>query len=323
MMPVTKSSSSPWAACSNSDAFVKPTCSSSGALSLRAFRRLPTHKVAARAAATPCPMASVRDRWRTSRARLKSNVSPAMPAAGSNQPARVNDPASHVCGPGSRRCWISADRLKGRVRLSPLEQIGVPPIRDHDERQQVCQLRDLTEGGGVRLVGQGQLQEADDLPALRHRSQHEPRVGRRTPSTRFDDLHLLGAYGELGRAAVERHHRGGLLDSASLAPRDRSVDGDSGGGAEPDVRETDQGPPGQVRDEKGDLGRPERQAELTGDRLDGIDRRSRFGGRQDAAQRSCHFVCLHQRSIGAWFRSAGATQPTSDAEHERASRLGW
>ena len=64
-----------------------------------------------------------RDPWRrsatgaaASRARLKSNVSPAMPAAGSSQPARVKAPASQVCGPGSSRCWISADRLNGRVR---------------------------------------------------------------------------------------------------------------------------------------------------------------------------------------------------------------
>ena len=39
---------------------------------------------------TPCPIASVRDRCRTSRARLKSNVSPPMLAAGSSQPASVN-----------------------------------------------------------------------------------------------------------------------------------------------------------------------------------------------------------------------------------------
>ena len=148
-------------------------------------------------------------------------------------------------------------------------------------------------------------------------------VGRRIASVRRDDLHLLGAHGELRRAAVERHDRGGLLDSASLALHDRSVDGDSFGGAEPDVREADQGSARQIGDEKGDLGRTERQAELTGDRLDGIDGRSRFGGRQYAAQSSCNFMCLHQRSIGAWFsqdRAGCRTRGRNPADVGRGTR---
>lgn len=74
------------------------------------------HSVAFRAAATPWPMASVIDRWSSSRARLKSNVSPAIAAAGSSQPASVKAPASQVWGPARNRCWISADKLSGRVR---------------------------------------------------------------------------------------------------------------------------------------------------------------------------------------------------------------
>ena len=90
------------------------------------------------------------------------------------------------------------------------------------------------------------------------------------------DLHLLGAHRLLRRSAVERQHRGGLLDArrspgaiGALRRRPSAV-------LELDVREADQGPARQVGDEEGDPGRAERQAQLTGDGLDGLDGRGRL-----------------------------------------------
>ena len=122
-------------------------------------------------------------------------MSPAMSAAGSSQPARVKDPASHVWGPGSSRCWISADRLSGRVRC-PHSYRSVCRRFAITTKARTCASRPIAAMSAARGPGgHRQLQDADGLAPLGHRCQHQPpsragEVGRLL--VRAYDLHLLG-----------------------------------------------------------------------------------------------------------------------------------
>ena len=104
--------------------------------------------------------------------------------------------------------------------LSPLVEVGVAPVRDHHEGQQVRQPGDLVERRAGRLLGQAQLQQPDHLAPLGHRRQHQPGRGRlgRPRRGRADHLDLLRPHRLLGRAPVERQHRRGLLSPRVVRP---------------------------------------------------------------------------------------------------------
>ena len=148
-------------------------------------------------------------------------------AGGRLQPAREGErPGLAGLRPGEQTVLDLRREAQGPGSLTPLVEVGVPPVRDHHERQQVCQLRDLAARRSVRGLPKGQLEEADDLSAFCDRGQHQPRSAFLGPSKCMvgrDDLHLLGAHGELRRPTVERHDRGRLLDCAPLARRDRGA----------------------------------------------------------------------------------------------------
>ena len=264
----------------------------------------PTHSVAVRAAATPCPIASVRDRCSTSRARLKSNVSPAMPAAGSSQPASVNDPASQVWGPGSSRCWISADRLNGRVRC-PHSYRSVCRRLAITTNASRCASRAISARSLRRPVGRaGQLQETDRPPRARSPAPAPARTGSRPDSEPPASAARTTCTCWVRTACSAGPPSNGrtVADSSSAPPlvaRERSAAPDPVGGLQLDVREADQGPPRQVGDEERDPRRAERQAQLAGDRLDGLDGRGRLGSGQHAAHGSGTLLPNHVRSLGA------------------------
>ena len=108
---------------------------------------------------------------------------------------------------GSSRRWISAGSENSGAALRPLEQVGVPPVRDDHERQHVPDAGDLGQGARVRCGRQGQLKQPEGLTALGDRREHHPSGGLASgasPRGR-EDLHRLGAQRRSHRAVVQLH----------------------------------------------------------------------------------------------------------------------
>jgi hypothetical protein len=91
--------------------------------------------------------------------------------------------------------------------LSPLVEVGVAAVGDHDEREQVCQRRDLGEVVLAGFGGRPELQQPDDLAALGDGREHGPAVVLDV-GLRRDDLQLLSPDDALHRTAVERDQPG-------------------------------------------------------------------------------------------------------------------
>ena len=176
-----------------------------------------------------------------------------MLAAGSSQPESVNAAASHVRGPGTSRCWISADRLKERLRW-PHSNRSVCrrlAITTNASRYATCAISATRLRG--RFVLEVQLQQADGLPALGHRRQHPPPSAGTMPRLRrVGPQHLdgLGAHRLLLRPAVEGQHGRRLLVVASFSAAQRRATV-SFAASERDMGEADQCATGHVRDEEG------------------------------------------------------------------------
>ena len=150
----------------------------------------------------------------------------------------------------------------------------------------------------ARLCRQGHLQQPEDLTALGHRGEHDPVPLAHTAGVGLsgrNELEPLGAQRHLDRTAVEGEHAGGLVVLAPVIRAPGRLVVRAGG-----VREPDQGPAGQVRDEEGDRAGAERDPQLAGDRFDGIHRRGGLRLVEHPADRlpaSARFT--HPRSIGA------------------------
>ena len=137
--------------------------------------------------------------------------------------------------------------------LPPLEEVGVPPVGDHDERQDVRDPGDLREHHRVGLGRQGQLQQPERLTPLGHRREDHPLAAAGAvpaPGSRRDDLDRLGAQRLLGGAAVQRQ---GDRPFVVVEPRDALVAGQYTALhrlIRRRVGEADQPSPGHVRDQE-------------------------------------------------------------------------
>ena len=144
-------------------------------------------------------------------------------------------------------------QAEGTAALAPLEQVGVSPVGDHHEREQIRDLRDIGQRLRGRFVLEVQLQQADGLPALGHRRQHPPPSAGTMPHLRrVGPQHLdgLGAHRLLLRPAVEGQHGRRLLVVASFSAAQRRATV-SFAASERDMGEADQCATGHVRDEEG------------------------------------------------------------------------
>ncbi|WP_349879248.1 hypothetical protein ABIH81_05125 [Micromonospora sp. HUAS YX12] len=206
-------------------------------------------------------------------------MSPPTLAAGSSQPERVKAPPSQVNEAGSRRRWISAERLNGVVRCPPLEQVGVPAVGDDHERQRVRGAGDPVHHVVVRLVGQVDLQQADHLSAVGDRCQHGPRA------VAGDDLGGLLPEGAFVGPAVEGEDLGVLL---AVAP--------AGTAAGRLVGQPDQRTAAEVGDQQRDAERVQRRGDDAGDGLDRLHRGGVLGRLQHPGQHGLLAV-LHAPSI--------------------------
>src|SRR3954447_19159826 len=114
--------------------------------------------------------------------------------------------------------------LRGQAQragpLTPLVQIGVSPVGDHHERQEVRKLSDVPDRLRVWLGPDHELPETDRLTALGHR-RGPPATGRHVPApqTRNQDREPAppGYSPPALPAPVELQHRRALLDVSTLA----------------------------------------------------------------------------------------------------------
>ena len=218
------------------------------------------------------------------------------------QPARQPEsPRLAGLRPG-KQSMLDLRRQAQRARaLTPLVQVGVPPVGDHHEGEQVCELSHLRHRLAFGFGREQELQETDHLAAFRDRGEHPPLVGMSglgVLSAWRKDLHLLRPHGLFLRPSVEGQHRRPFLDVAAFTHRQRHLACAPLLRRKGYVRQTDQPTSRKIGDEKGHRRGAERQPERTRHRLDRLDRRSVLRRVQHAAYRSDTASAHHFRSIG-------------------------
>jgi hypothetical protein len=163
--------------------------------------------------------------------------------------------------------------------LSPFEQVGVPAVGDHHERQRVRRPGHPLHDRVGRCGGQGDLQQADGLTALGDRRSDEVLV-----SVELDQ-HALRTQRLFLQAAVEGHHHRHVLVLAAavlLGVTDRNVD------------EAHESSSAHVRHEERHPQRVEADPDTPGHRRHGVDRRGSLHCEQHVVEvHGAHLVVDH------------------------------
>ena len=156
---------------------------------------------------------------------------------------------------------LRRQRQRNRA-LSPLEEICVPAVRNHDVRQEVRRQSHIGHSLPNRKVLQPQLENTDRFAAARHRREQT------SAAIVADHLDGLGGQRSPVRRPNQRHPLRGLLPLRPQFPFSARV------------AQSDQRPPTEVGDQEADFAGADRLRQRAGERIDRRNRRGRLDRRQ-------------------------------------------